>query len=68
MLTYPFTEADAQRAYDEWGANCGPNALAFALQIPLEEVRDVIPQFDERRYTSPTMMRQAVEHLRQPSP
>ena len=38
-LTYPFTESDSQRAFDEWGANCGPNALAFALQIPLSAAK-----------------------------
>lgn len=23
-----FTEADAQRAFDTWGSNCGPGAIA----------------------------------------
>lgn len=63
-LTYPFTEADAQRAYDEWGCNCGPSALAFALQVPLEAMRHLIPNFDERRYTSPTMMKAALRAAR----
>lgn len=66
MLTYTFTEDDVQAAHDEWGANCGPTALAFALQIPLDDVRDAIPGFDDKRYTSPTMMRQALEHLGRP--
>lgn len=57
MLTYPFTEADAQRCYAEWGANCGPNALAFILQVPLDSVREALPGFAEKRYTNPTMMR-----------
>jgi hypothetical protein len=61
-MNYPFTEEDAQRAYDEWGCNCGPTALAFALQIPLDAVRSLIPDFEERRYTSPTMMRMALEN------
>jgi hypothetical protein len=60
MLNYPFTEEDSSKAYLEWGANCGPNALAFALQIPLEKVRGLIPDFEAKRYTSPTMMKKAI--------
>lgn len=62
-LAYPFTEADSQRAYEEWGANCGPNALAFACQLPLESVRHAIPDFAAKRYTSPTMMKAALGWL-----
>jgi hypothetical protein len=62
-IRYPFTEADSQRAYDEWGANCGPNALAFALQVPLDRIRGAIPGFEEKRYTSPTMMAAALGNL-----
>lgn len=62
-LSYPFSEADCQVAYDAWGCNCGPAALAFALQMPLENVRDAIPDFTERRYTSPTMMDAALRSL-----
>ncbi len=55
--TYPFTELQAQTAYETWGANCGPNSLAFSLQIPIDDVRGKIPGFEEKRYTSPTMMK-----------
>ena len=61
MPTYTFTEAEAQAAYDEWGCNCGPTALAFALQCSLEYVRPLIPRFEERRYTNPTMMKAALQ-------
>jgi len=60
MLKYPFTESDSKHAYAEWGANCGPNALAFALQIPLSQVRGKIPGFEQKHYTSPTMMAEAL--------
>ncbi len=63
ILAYPFSEAEAKQAYDEWGANCGPNALAFALQVPLTTVRGKIPGFDEKGYTSPTMMKAGVEAM-----
>lgn len=59
-ITYPFTEEDSRAAFDAWGANCGPNALAFALQVPLAKVRLLIPEFEEKRYTSPTMMKAAL--------
>jgi hypothetical protein len=60
---YPFTGADVRRAAEEWGCNCGPAALAFALQVPLERVRGAIPGFESKRYTSPTMMRAALDGL-----
>ena len=59
-LTYPFTEAEMKIANDEWGANCGPAALAFALQVPLDRVRPLLEGFDEKRYTNPTMMKGAL--------
>lgn len=61
--TYPFTEADMVKAHDEWSANCGPNALAFALQIHLEQVRGNIPEFEKKKFTSPTMMKAALRNL-----
>jgi hypothetical protein len=61
--TYPFSQEEFERACREWGCNCGPSALAFALRRPLEVARDAIPGFAAKRYTSPTMMRQALEAL-----
>lgn len=61
QLTYPFTEEQARKAHEEWGCNCGPTALAFAMQMPLSFVRPLIPDFDSRRYTNPTMMRAALK-------
>lgn len=58
-----FTYDDANRAATEWGANCGPGALAAALGLHLEIIRTAIPHFGERGYTSPTMMRAALETL-----
>ncbi len=63
VTDYPFTQEDSKRAFDEWGANCGPNALAFALGISLDDVRGKIPQFEERHYTSPSMMDAALKAL-----
>lgn len=66
ILTSPFTQEDSEHAYEEWGANCGPNALAFALGIHINQVRHLIPEFDARRYTNPTMMRKALDTVGQP--
>jgi hypothetical protein len=61
MPTYCFTPTESEQAHEEWGANCGPNALAFALQVHISKVRPLIPHFEERRYTNPTMMKTALE-------
>lgn len=59
-LNYPFTEADSQRAYDAWGANCGPNALAVCLNMTLDAIRPCLGDFESKRYMSPTMMKVAI--------
>jgi hypothetical protein len=53
-----FTVEDADRAYDSWGANCGPGAIAAVLAMTLDEVRPYLSAagFDQKRYTNPTMM------------
>lgn len=58
-----FNEADAQRAYDEWGANCGPGALAAIMHMTLDEVRPHLIGFDAKRYTNPTMMNDALRSI-----
>ncbi len=37
-----FTPPDVDAAYDAWGATCGPCALAAALGVPVEAVRDAV--------------------------
>lgn len=63
MPRYTFTSLDFHKAHEAWGCNCGPAALAFALQTTLEAVRPAIPQFEERRYTSPMMMAAALAYF-----
>ncbi len=62
-MSYPFSEAEAQAAIAEWGCNCGPSALAFALQRDLDFARRAIEQFESRRYTSTPMMRDALRRV-----
>lgn len=57
---YPFNEDDARAANEEWGCNCGPAALAFALQVKLDAVRDKLVGFESRGYVNPSMMREAL--------
>ncbi len=61
-----FTHEDANRAYDEWGCNCGPGALAAIMNMTLDEVRPHIPGFDQKRYTNPTMMNEALRSIGRP--
>jgi hypothetical protein len=63
---YPFTEAEMQEAAVTWFANCGPAALAFAAQCSLETVRPIIPEFEKRGHTTPTMMKAALANLSLP--
>ena len=51
-----FTHDDANRAYDDWGANCGPGAIAAMLGMTLDELRPQMGDFEDKRYTNPTLM------------
>lgn len=63
MYSYPFSSDEARAAHDEWGFNCGPAALSFALQIPIGTVRGVLTLFEDRGYVNPTMMKAALDAL-----
>jgi hypothetical protein len=60
-----FSPADADRAYDEWGANCGPGAIAAICGITLDELRPFMEAagFGGKRYTNPTMMFDVLRQL-----
>ncbi len=58
-----FTADEAQKAFDAWGCNCGPSALAAVKNLTLDEARKLLPGFDLKRYTNPTMMRGALEMI-----
>ena len=51
-----FNAEDANRAYDEWGANCGPGAIAAICGLTLDELRPHMDDFEAKRYTNPTLM------------
>lgn len=55
-----FTEAEQLEAYQKWGANCGPNALAVVAGLPLSDIQKLMVGFDLKRYTNPSMMENAL--------
>jgi len=58
-----FTLEDAQAAADEWGFNCGPAALCAVLGKTPDEIRPHMRDFEQKRYTSPSMMRAILDGL-----
>lgn len=64
VYSFPFDEDESRSAYEQWGANCGPNALAFATCRKLSDVRRHMKDFDKKRYTNPCMMKEALNSMR----
>lgn len=58
-----FTHADADRAYEEWGANCGPGAIAAIMNMTLDEVRPHMGDFEAKKYTNPTLMQDVLRSI-----
>lgn len=54
------TAEESEVAYREWGANCGPNALAFILGIPVDETRQLFPD-PFPGFVNPTQMGEAIK-------
>lgn len=63
MIPVRFTAADAERAHDEWGANCGPGAIAAIAGLTLDEIRPHMGDFEAKRYTNPSLMLQVLRSL-----
>jgi hypothetical protein len=45
-----------QKASNEWGANCGPGAVAGVLGMTLDDLRPHLVDFEQKGYTNPTLM------------
>jgi hypothetical protein len=56
----------AQRAYDEWGCNCGPSAVAAIMGMSLDEVRPFMGDFERKYYTNPTLMFETLARIGRP--
>jgi len=64
VLNLRFTKDEADSAYEQWGANCGPAALAAIGGLTLDQVRHCMGvEFDRKRYTNPAMMLQCLSRL-----
>lgn len=66
MMLPRFTLEDADRAHAEWGCNCGPSALAAITGLTLDQVRPHMIGFDDKRYTNPAMMFNALTAIGTP--
>jgi hypothetical protein len=65
MISKPrFTAEDADRAHDEWGANCGPGAIAAICGLTLSELRPHLGDFEAKHYTNPTLMWAILDSLK----
>jgi hypothetical protein len=60
-----FSPPDVEQASDEWGANCGPAALAAITGRTLAQVRPVVEasDFEQRGYMNPTHVKTALSAL-----
>jgi hypothetical protein len=58
-----FTADDTERSADDWGANCGPGAIAAIAGLSLEDLRPHLGDFETKRYTNPTLMWQVLRNL-----
>ena len=58
------TAEAAERAYAEWGCNCGPAAIAAVLNLDPDDVRPHMGDFETKRYTNPTLMWASLQRLR----
>lgn len=56
-------KADWEQADKEYQPNCGPTALAAITGLKLMDVCPLLPNFKERHYTNPKMMKAALEAL-----
>ena len=63
MRPLRFNAADAQRAAETWGANCGPGAIAAVCGLTLDELRPRLFDFEQRGYTNPLLMFQILRGL-----
>lgn len=63
MRPVRFNADDAERAHREWGANCGPGAIAGILGMTLDELRPHMGDFESKRYTNPTLMWEVLRRL-----
>ncbi len=62
-MMHTLTHGECEAAWRDWGANCGPAALAACLGVPIANVRSHLKGFEGMGYTNPTMMFGALRSL-----
>lgn len=67
MIPLPlrFTARDFTEANKEWRANCGPGAFAAITGCTLEQTRFAMCGFEDKGYTNPTLMLDALARASQ---
>lgn len=64
MIQRPrFAAEDLDRAYETWGCNCGPGAIAAICDLTLDELRPHMGDFEKKGYTNPTLMWQVLNSI-----
>jgi hypothetical protein len=58
-----YSPSDVWEAYNEWGANCGPGALAALAEMPVDQVRLYRPVHAFRGYMNPTHVEEALRNM-----
>lgn len=62
-MQIPFTQDELAIAVRSWGCNCGPAALAVALNVPLEAVRVACEAVGFEGWMNPSLMLAVAEKL-----
>jgi hypothetical protein len=63
MRPLKFTFEEANAAYETWGFNCGPAAVAAICGLSINELRPHLGDFETKHYTNPTLMRTILLNL-----
>lgn len=58
-----FSLQDLVDAWDEWGCNCGPTAVAAITGLTLRNVRAHSFEFEQKGYTNPRLMYKILDAL-----
>jgi hypothetical protein len=66
MLVRFIGSAEADIAYETWGANCGPGAIAAIMNLSLDKVRPLMGDFERKHYTNPTLMWEVLNRIGRP--
>lgn len=57
---------EADRAWGQWGCNCGPGAIAAIMNMRLDDVRPLMGDFERKHYTNPTLMFEILDRIGRP--